>query len=144
MGRVRHMVAGLTAAMGAIAVGNAASAAPAHLIVARADSDAQDPGAPLTFDDLRDLVTQFESSGEVSFAGARRLEVCLDLAQHNVVRGTPSGATFWLEQFKETASQPRYVPSESAQAVLIAAADHVIGQLSGDRPDNATPTEGTA
>ena len=70
-----------------------------------------------------------EGGAEVTSAGARRLEFVLLFAKHNVERGTPEGAIDPLEEFKRQASNPRYVPSESARDQLIAAADQLIAQL---------------
>jgi hypothetical protein len=86
-------------------------------------------GDATTLDDLRELVRGFEASGEVTFAGARRLEFSLLLAEHSISRGTPGSAILALEDFKRTASEPRYVPSPSAQTTLIAAADALIAKL---------------
>ncbi|MGH8776048.1 MAG: FIMAH domain-containing protein [Jiangellaceae bacterium] len=47
------------------------------------------------------------------------------------VDSTPSGAVRDLETFKQQASNPRYVPSESARDQLTAAADQLIAQLTG-------------
>lgn len=85
---------------------------------------------PITVDDLHNLVAQFEGTGEVTFAGARRMEVLLVLAQQSIDRRTPTLAIHSLELFKDVASTPRYVPSTAARDELIAAADQLIAQLS--------------
>ena len=85
---------------------------------------------PITVDDLRSLVAQFEATGEVTFAGARRLEFALLFVEQSINRGTPALAIQNLEVFKQVASDPRYVPSAAARDELIAAADQLIAQLS--------------
>jgi hypothetical protein len=85
---------------------------------------------PITVDDLRSLVAQFEATGEVTFAGARRLEFALLFVEQSINRGTPALAIQNLEVFKQVASDPRYVPSAAARDELIAAADRLIAQLS--------------
>jgi len=85
---------------------------------------------PVTVDDLRNLVAQFEATGEVTFFGALRMEAVLVLAQHSIDRGTPASAIYNLELFKQVASDPRYVPSAVARDELIAVADRLIAQLS--------------
>jgi hypothetical protein len=85
---------------------------------------------PITVDDLRSLVAQFEATGEVTFAGARRLEFALLFVEQSINRGTPALAIQNLEVFKQVASDPRYVPSAAARDQLIAAADQLIAQLS--------------
>jgi hypothetical protein len=85
---------------------------------------------PVTVDDLRSLVAQFEATGEVTYAGARRMELALLFVEHSIDRGTPALAIQNLEVFKQVASDPRYVPSASARDQLIAAADQLIAQLS--------------
>ena len=107
----------------------AALAAPAAAVAPAVVDEVQDETAPITFDDVRLLIQQFEATGEVTFAGARRLEFVLLFAERNVERGTPEGAIDNLEVFKRQASNPRYVPSESARDQLIAAADQLIAQL---------------
>lgn len=94
-------------------------------------TDTQDGEESITVDDLRQLVTQFEAEGEVTFAGARRLVFLLVFVERNIDRGTPSLAVRDLEEFKRQASNPSYVPSESARDELIAAADQLIAQLTG-------------
>lgn len=84
---------------------------------------------PITVDDLRSLVAQFEGTGEVTFAGARRMELALVFAENSINRGTPALAIQSLEVFKQVASDPRYVPSAAARDQLIAAADQLIGTL---------------
>ena len=84
---------------------------------------------PITVDDLRSLVAQFEATGEVTFFGALRMEAVLDLAENSINRGTPDSAIYSLELFKQVASDPRYVPSATARDQLIAAADQLIAQL---------------
>jgi len=84
---------------------------------------------PITVDDLRSLVAQFEATGEVTFFGALRMEAVLDLAENSINRGTPASAIYSLELFKQVASDPRYVPSATARDQLIAAADQLIAQL---------------
>ena len=86
---------------------------------------------PITVDDLRSLVAQFEATGEVTFFGALRMEAVLDLAENSINRGTPDSAIYSLELFKQVASDPRYVPSTTARDQLIAAADQLIAQLGG-------------
>ncbi|MPZ93814.1 MAG: AAA family ATPase [Propionibacteriales bacterium] len=83
----------------------------------------------ITFDDMRQLIAQFEATGQVTFAGAGRLEFCLLFAERAVQRGTPSLAITDLEEFKRQASDPRYVPSDTARDELIVAADQMIAQL---------------
>lgn len=90
---------------------------------------AEDDG-PITVDDLRSLVAQFEATGEVIFAGARRMELALDFAENSINRGTPASAIHSLELFKQVTSDPRYVPSAAARDELNAAADRLIAQLS--------------
>jgi hypothetical protein len=90
----------------------------------------QDETEPISVDDLRQLVAQFEATGEVTFSGARRLGILLVFVEHHIDRGTPAGAIATLEEFKEIASDPRYVPSEPARVQLIAAADQLIAHLS--------------
>ena len=85
---------------------------------------------PITVDDLRSLVAQFEATGEVTFAGARRLEFALLFEEQSINRGTPALAIQNLEVFKQVATDPRYVPSAAARDELIAAADRLIAQLS--------------
>jgi hypothetical protein len=85
---------------------------------------------PITVDDLRSLVAQFEATGEVTYAGARRMELALLFVEHSINRGTPALAIQNLEVFKQVAADPRYVPSASARDQLIAAADQLIAQLS--------------
>jgi hypothetical protein len=85
---------------------------------------------PITVDDLRSLVARFEATGEVTYAGARRMELALLFVEHSIDRGTPALAIQNLEVFKQVASDPRYVPSASARDQLIAAADQLIAQLS--------------
>jgi hypothetical protein len=85
---------------------------------------------PITVEDLRSLVAQFEATGEVTFAGARRLEFALLFVEQSINRGTPALAIQNLEVFKQVASDPRYVPSAAARDQLIAAADQLIAQLS--------------
>jgi hypothetical protein len=86
---------------------------------------------PITVDDLRSLVAHFEATGEVTFAGARRMELALLFVEQAINRGTPTLAIQNLEVFKQVASDPRYVPSAAAKDQLIAAADQLIAQLSG-------------
>lgn len=83
----------------------------------------------ITFDDMRQLIAQFETTAQVTFAGAARLEFCLLSAERAVQRGTPTLAITNLEEFKRQASEPRYVPSDTASDELIAAADQLIAQL---------------
>jgi hypothetical protein len=90
----------------------------------------EDEDDPITVDDLRSLVAQFEATGEVTFAGARRMEFVLLFVEQSINRGTPTLAIQNLEVFKQVASDPRYVPSASARDQLIAAADQLIAQLS--------------
>jgi hypothetical protein len=94
-------------------------------------TDTQDNAEPITFDDLRQLVAQFEATGEVTFSGARRMLVFVDWAEFYHDRGYDSRAVLLLEHFKEVASDPTYVPSESAREQLTAAADQLIVQLGG-------------
>ena len=104
--------------------------------VGRPTAESAAAEAPVSFDDLRAQVAQFEAGGEVTFAGARRLEASIDRAQHGAERGTPSVAIFWLEELKRTASDQRYVPSPAARDELVATADRLIGQLAaGMLPD---------
>jgi hypothetical protein len=90
----------------------------------------EDEDDPITVDDLRSLVAQLEATGEVTFAGARRMELTLLFVEHSINRGTPALAIQNLEVFKQVASDPRYVPSAAARDQLIAAADQLIAQLS--------------
>lgn len=85
---------------------------------------------PVTVDDLRSLVALFEATGEVTYAGARRMELALAFAENSINRGTPDLAIESLEVFKQVASDPRYVPSAAARDELVAAADKLIAQLS--------------
>ncbi len=118
-------VAAVVAATGPAAAGGAG----AFHVAGSADLAAvQDES--ITVDDLRRLVAEFEATGEVTFAGARRLEISLIFVEHSINRGTPASAISALEQFKATASDPRYVPSASARDQLIAAANQLIAQLS--------------
>lgn len=83
-----------------------------------------------TVDDIRSLVAQFEATGEVTFAGARRMEIALRLTEHYINTGRLSSAIHSLELFKQVASDPGYVPSAAASEELVAAADQLIAQLS--------------
>ena len=94
-------------------------------------TDVQRDAEPITFDDIRQLVAEFEATGEVTFSGARRLLVFLDWGERYQARGLNFRAVLFLENFKEVASDPTYVPSESAREQLIAAADRLIAQLGG-------------
>ena len=96
-------------------------------------TDVQYDAEPITFDDLRQLLDEFEATGEVTFSGARRLLVFLDWGERYYDRGLNFRAVLFLENFKEVASDPTYVPSEFARKQLIAAADQLIAQL-GDTP----------
>jgi hypothetical protein len=123
---IRRMIAqlaGLALVPGAVVVGTA-PAASASVEVAGVGYQQL-----ITVDDLRDLVAQLEAAGEVTFAGARRLEVQLVFVEHGLNRGTPAVAILHLERFKEVALDPRYVPSESAREQLIAAADELLALL---------------
>lgn len=88
MPRITALLAGLALVLAAVVVGTSPAAAgeasalhvAAHQLAgpgasASADvADVQDEEEPITIDDLRQLVAQFEAAGEVTFAGARRLE----------------------------------------------------------------------
>lgn len=85
---------------------------------------------PVTVGDLRQLVAQLEATGEVTFVGCRRLGLALYYVEYHIDRGTPEGAINNLEGwFKRVASDPQYVPSESAREQLIAAADELIAEI---------------
>ena len=104
----------------------ATAAADARAVAVEVADTAEDA---ITVEDLRGLVLGFEASGDVTFAGARRLEFSLMFAEHGINRGTPASAILALEQFKLTAAEPRYVPSASARTALIDAADALIVKL---------------
>jgi hypothetical protein len=112
------------------ATGPAAASGAGAFHVAGSTDVAAVQDESITVDDLRRLVAEFEATGEVTFAGARRLEISLIFVEHSINRGTPASAISALEQFKATGSDPRYVPSASARDQLIAAANQLIAQLS--------------
>lgn len=128
----RRRVAAYVAGLGAFSLAFTAvpvALAPSALGTEQVTVANVEQAESVTFDDVRALVDQFETNGEVTFAGARRLSILLDFAEHSVNRGTPGSAVPLLEEFKVQASAPRYVPSESARDQLIAAADQLIAQL---------------
>jgi hypothetical protein len=121
--RIIAPLAGLALVPGAVVVGTG-PAASASVEVAGVQYQ-----QVVTVDDLRQLVAQLAAAGEVTLVGARRLEVLLLFVEHSLGRGTPGLVVHYLEEFKVVASTPRYVPSESARAQLIAAADGLIALL---------------
>ena len=108
-----------------------ALAGPAATAIAgEAGSVAADTG-PITLMDLRQMVEEFEATGEVTAGGAARLGATLSLAELYDRRGFDSRTILALELFKDTADDPVRIPSESARQALIAAANQVIVQLGG-------------
>ncbi|MGH8825428.1 MAG: FIMAH domain-containing protein [Jiangellaceae bacterium] len=123
------LLAGVTAFGMTFTAVPAALAAPASAAEPAGVTAVQEEPEPITVDDIRLMIEQFEATGEVTFAGARRLEFVLFFVENHIERGTPSGAIRDLEIFKEQASNPRYVLTETARDQLIAAADQLIAQL---------------
>ncbi len=128
MTRSRPRVAALLASVVLATAGIGVTTGPA--VASEADALRAEAAESITVEDLRSLVAQFEATGEVTFAGARRMEATLALAEHYIKLGVPALAVHGLELFKQVAATPRYVPSASARDQLLAAADQLIAQLS--------------
>ncbi|MGH7129736.1 MAG: FIMAH domain-containing protein [Planctomycetaceae bacterium] len=123
------LLAGVTAFGVTFTAVPAALAAPASAAEPAGVTAVQEEPEPITVDDIRLMIEQFEATGEVTFAGARRLLTLLRIAEFYIDLGVPSRGVHSMELFKEQASDPHYVPSESARDQLIAAADQLIAQM---------------
>lgn len=123
------LLAGVTAFGLTFMAMTAALAAPATAAEPAGVTEVQEEPEPITVEDIRLMIEQFEATGEVTFAGAGRLLVMLSMAELYIDRGMPSRGVHSMEVFKEQASNPDYVPSESARDQLLAAADQLIAQM---------------
>jgi hypothetical protein len=133
--KIRQRAAAALVAIPALSATPVVAAVPANAAVhdpspqaSAASVDEQAEQA--TFDDLRVMIDQFEPTGEVTFSGARRMLVFVDWSELYHDRGYDSRAVLFLQNFKQVASDPTYVPAESARTQLIGAADQLIAQLS--------------
>lgn len=95
--------------------------------------DVQDADEPITFDDLRQLVAQLYDDGQITRYGEYQLRFNLGAAEriYNGLGCVNDYFISYMERFKQVASDPRYVLTESAREELVAAADQLIVQLCG-------------
>lgn len=91
--------------------------------------------SPKAIEDVRDLVLQLELDGKVTCGGAVRLLLRLNMAEQDYERIGCVYGVEWdrvlisLEGFKEYASNPRLVPGEDTQQLLVATADQLYEDL---------------